>query len=79
MAGTGFTTLQRGGTDIGLGVNVSTLPLIIGGADRTQNAPAADGYKFIGWTWKNGGDFYWLTADATAAGYDTTVWAPQLR
>lgn len=70
--GTGFTTLQRGGTDIGLGVNVSTLPLIIGGADRTQNAPAADGYKFIGWTWKNGGDFYWLTADATAAGYDTT-------
>lgn len=70
--GTGFTTLQRGGTDIGLGVNVSTLPLIIGGADRTQNAPAADGYKFIGWTWKNGGDFYWITADATAAGYDTT-------
>lgn len=70
--GTGFTTLQRGGTDIGLGVNASTLPLIIGGADRTQNAPAADGYKFIGWTWKNGGDFYWLTADATAAGYDTT-------
>lgn len=70
--GTGFTTLQRGGIDIGLGVNVSTLPLIIGGADRTQNAPAADGYKFIGWTWKNGGDFYWLTADATAAGYDTT-------
>lgn len=70
--GTGFTTLQRGDTDIGLGVNVSTLPLIIGGADRTQNAPAADGYKFIGWTWKNGGDFYWLTADATAAGYDTT-------
>lgn len=70
--GTGFTTLQRGGTDIGLGVNVSTLPLIIGGADRTQNAPAADGYKFFGWTWKNGGDFYWLTADATAAGYDTT-------
>lgn len=70
--GTGFTTLQRGGTDIGLGVNVSTLPLIIGGADRTQDAPAADGYKFIGWTWKNGGDFYWLTADATAAGYDTT-------
>lgn len=70
--GTGFTTLQRGGTDIGLGVNVSTLPLIIGGADRTQNAPAADGYKFIGWTWKNGGDFYWLTADVTAAGYDTT-------
>ena len=70
--GTGFTTLQRGGPDIGLGVNVSTLPLIIGGADRTQNAPAADGYKFIGWTWKNGGDFYWITADATAAGYDTT-------
>ena len=70
--GTGFTTLQRGGTDIGLGVNVSTLPLIIGGADRTQNAPAADGYKFIGWTWKNGGDFYWITADATAAGFDTT-------
>ena len=70
--GTGFTTLQRGGTDIGLGVNVSTLPLIIGGADRTKDAPAADGYKFIGWTWKNGGDFYWITDAATAAGYDTT-------
>lgn len=70
--GTGFTTLQRGGTDIGLGVNVKTLPLIIGGADRTKDAPAADGYKFIGWTWKNGGDFYWITDAATAAGYDTT-------
>lgn len=70
--GADFRMIERGGTDIGLGVNVSTLPLIIGGADRTQNAPAADGYKFIGWTWKNGGDFYWLTADATAAGYDTT-------
>ena len=79
--GTGFTTLQRGGTDIGLGVKVKTLPLIIGGADRTKDAPAADGYKFIGWTWKNGGDFYWITDAATAVALHHTprVWALQLR
>ena len=70
--GAGFNDALNGGTDIGLGVNVKTLPLIIGGADRTKDAPAADGYKFIGWTWKNGGDFYWITDAATAAGYDTT-------
>ena len=69
--GTGFTTLQRGGSDIGLNVNVSTLPLMIGGADRTKDAPAAAGYKFIGWTWNNGEAFYWITDAAKAAGFNT--------
>lgn len=70
--GAGFTTLQNGGTEIGLGRNVNEFPLLIGGADRTENAPAAAGYQFIGWTWNNGGNFYWITDAAKAAGFDTT-------
>ncbi len=69
--GAGFNDALNGGEEIGLNEYVNAYPLMVGGANRTQNAPAADGYKFIGWTWKNGGDFYWITDAAKAAGYNT--------
>lgn len=72
--GDGFKVALNGGQEIGLNENVKSYPLMIGDpkVDLTKNAPAADGYKFIGWTWNNGSDFYWITDAAKADGYDTT-------
>ena len=69
-----FTMKQPGGSNIGLNENVKSYPFMIGDpkVDLTKNAPAADGYKFIGWTWNNGSDFYWITDAAKADNYDTT-------
>ncbi|WP_251197352.1 InlB B-repeat-containing protein [Anaerotardibacter muris] len=73
--GNGFTTQITAGDDISGQPSVATFPLMIGGTDRTTNAPAADGYRFVGWSWNLGGnDFYWLAvSDYSAAGLAGTA------
>lgn len=66
--GTGFTSMIVAGDDIPTGTkNVNEFPLMIGGTDVTMNAPAAAGYKFLGWSWtRDGQNFYCLAPGATA-------------
>lgn len=73
--GAGFTAQVIAGDDISGHPNVNTFPLMIGGADRTSNAPAADGYRFVGWAWNfAGADHYWLAvADFNPAGLTGTA------
>ena len=74
--GAGFTTAMPGGSEIDMGDNVNKYPLMIGGVDRTQNAPAAAGYRFVGWAWEaNGVHNYWL-ANAADAGFAGLVGTP---
>ena len=69
--GTGFTSTIVADDEVSGNPNVNTIPLMIGGTDRTQNAPAAAGYRFVGWTWSiNGTNYYWIAP--SGAGYDTS-------
>ena len=69
--GTGFTSTIVVDDEVSGNPNVNTFPLMIGGNDRTQDAPAAAGYRFVGWTWNiNGTKYYWIAP--SGAGYDTT-------
>ncbi|MEI3376467.1 MAG: InlB B-repeat-containing protein [Coriobacteriales bacterium] len=69
--GTGFTSTIVADDEVSGNPNVNTIPLMIGGVDRTQNAPAAAGYRFVGWTWSiNGTNYYWIAP--SGAGYDTS-------
>lgn len=69
--GAGFTSTIVVDDEVSGNPNVNTFPLMIGGNDRTQDAPAAAGYRFVGWTWNiNGTKYYWIAPGG--AGYDTT-------
>ena len=69
--GAGFTSTIVVDDEVSGNPNVNTFPLMIGGIDRTQDAPAAAGYRFVGWTWNiNGTKYYWIAPGG--AGYDTT-------
>ena len=68
--GAGFTSTIVVDDEVSGNPNVNTFPLMIGGNDRTQDAPAAAGYRFVGWTWNiNGTKYYWIAP--SGAGYDT--------
>lgn len=69
--GAGFTSSIVAGDEIADRPNVNTLPLMIGGVNRTDNAPATPGYRFVGWTWTIGGtNNYWIAP--SASDYDTS-------
>lgn len=62
-------------------VNANTIPLMIGGVDKTADAPHADGYRFIGWTWTIGGTTnYWIAnrGDGLAIGSLTGTEVPAI-
>lgn len=71
-AGDAFKNYVLAEDDIEAGTKtVADTPLMIGGVNMTANAPAANGYRFVGWTWKQGGaSYYWIAP--TATDYDTS-------
>ena len=71
-AGDAFKNYVLAEDDIEAGTKtVADTPLMIGGVNMTANAPAANGYRFVGWTWKQGGaSYYWIAP--TASDYDTS-------